>query len=102
MMETPKFQARVEAFVCEHCHHYVEGTGFTNHCPRCLYSKHVDEYPGDRAADCHGLMKPTDVHIKSGIVEKIYQTCEVCGHTRANKVTSQDDFEQILEVMEQS
>jgi len=99
-MQTPKFQAQIETFVCEHCHRYVTGNGFTNHCPQCLYSKHVDINPGDRAQTCHGLMKPTDVRIKSGSVEKLVQTCEVCGHMRANKVAEEDNFNQILELIE--
>ncbi|MFB6225337.1 MAG: RNHCP domain-containing protein [Candidatus Paceibacteria bacterium] len=101
-MQTPKFQARVETFVCEHCNQYVEGNGFTNHCPQCLFSKHVDIHPGDRAAECSGLMKPTDVHVKSGTVDKIYQTCETCGHTRANKVTEDDNVNRMIDIMQKS
>ena len=34
-----------EAFVCEHCGKKVEPLGYScrNHCPYCLYSKHVDK-----------------------------------------------------------
>ncbi|WDF05905.1 RNHCP domain-containing protein [Shouchella hunanensis] len=31
---------------------------YRNHCPFCLYSKHQDIIPGDRASTCGGLMEP--------------------------------------------
>ncbi|WP_420871372.1 RNHCP domain-containing protein [Lysinibacillus xylanilyticus] len=34
---------------------------FRNHCPKCLFSKHVDTVPGDRASTCKGLMRPIGV-----------------------------------------
>lgn len=45
-----KFFVRDESFICEHCHKKVEKLGYTSrdHCPYCLYSKHVDITPGDR------------------------------------------------------
>ncbi|MBU1911151.1 RNHCP domain-containing protein, partial [Patescibacteria group bacterium] len=50
------FIARQEPFVCEHCSAQVnpleKGT-YRNHCPHCLFSKHVDlECPGDRKSPC--------------------------------------------------
>ena len=53
-----RFSRLIEDFICEHCNNPVKGNGYTNHCPYCLYSKHVDEDPGDRAATCHGIMEP--------------------------------------------
>ncbi|HYC79501.1 MAG TPA: RNHCP domain-containing protein, partial [Candidatus Binatia bacterium] len=52
------FQRTPENFVCENCGTKVSGNGYTNHCPNCLYSKHVDNNPGDRLNKCHGLMEP--------------------------------------------
>ena len=36
-----------EEFICENCGEKVEKLGYTcrNHCPHCLYSKHVDINP---------------------------------------------------------
>ena len=51
-----KFIKVKEDFVCEHCGAEVKGDGYTNHCPKCLWSKHVDVHPGDRAAECGGMM----------------------------------------------
>ena len=57
-----KTHACNEVFTCRNCGRVVipEGAGSAhrNHCPNCLCSLHVDEEPGDRAADCGGLMEP--------------------------------------------
>ena len=39
-----------EDFICENCGKDVEKSSYTarDHCPYCLYSKHVDINPGDR------------------------------------------------------
>ena len=34
------------------------GTQHRNHCPNCLSSLHLDIEPGDREADCGGIMDP--------------------------------------------
>ena len=51
-----------ETFVCKVCGKTVVPTGagsdHRNHCPYCLSSQHLDNEPGDRAADCGGVMKP--------------------------------------------
>lgn len=56
------FIMRNESFICEHCGFEVSphpSGSARNHCPKCLYSKHVDEdSPGDRLATCYGLMEP--------------------------------------------
>ena len=51
------FIRKTEDFICEHCGREVRGNGYTNHCPYCLWSKHVDINPGDRAAGCGGLKR---------------------------------------------
>ena len=44
------FSKKDESFVCENCKKKVEVLNYTSrdHCPFCLYSKHVDINPGDR------------------------------------------------------
>jgi hypothetical protein len=83
------FVKRVEDFVCEHCGAHMRGDGFTNHCSECLWSKHVDQTPGDRAEVCHGLMKPTDV-FGSTPEYKIVHTCEKCGAKRTITARPED------------
>ncbi len=92
-----RFQRREEDFVCEHCGAKVLGNGYTNHCPRCLYSKHIDINPGDRAADCGGLMEPVDIELKNGKYV-VVQRCQKCGFVRRNKVEDSDNFEAVLNI----
>ncbi|MEA1909889.1 MAG: RNHCP domain-containing protein, partial [Patescibacteria group bacterium] len=63
-MEKKNFIKTTEDFTCEHCGYNVKGTGYTNHCPKCLYSKHVDDVPGDRKNKCNGLMAPIGVELR--------------------------------------
>lgn len=95
-MSTGKvFQKRKEDFQCEQCGFFVSGDGYTNHCPRCLYSKHVDIFPGDRAESCLGLMEPIH-HEKTQGKEKLTHRCTRCGKVMKNKVQAADDFETLL------
>jgi hypothetical protein len=80
-----KFQRRIEDFTCEQCGRVVTGNGYTNHCPHCLYSKHVDVAPGDRAADCGGLMRPVGSELKNGAYF-VLQECQRCGFRRKNRI----------------
>ncbi|SMF53758.1 RNHCP domain-containing protein [Tistlia consotensis] len=92
-----RFQRRVEDFVCEHCGRAVTGDGFTNHCPACLWSKHVDLDPGDRAAGCGGAMRPVAVESRArGYL--ITHRCERCGLEKRNRASPADDFAAILAV----
>ncbi len=91
------FQRRVEDFTCEVCGLSVRGTGYTNHCPRCLWSKHVDVQPGDRAATCHGLMEPIALEIRGDRYILLHR-CTRCGVVRRNKAAADDDFAALLRV----
>jgi rubrerythrin len=86
-----KFIKKVENFVCENCGHEVVGDGYTNHCPKCLYSKHVDINPGDRMSKCGGMMRPIDLEQKNGNFVIVHQ-CEKCGFQRKNKAKENDDL----------
>ena len=90
MLLSPKFQRRVEDFTCEHCGARVKGTGYTNHCPKCLWSKHVDVKPGDRLESCGGMMKPTAIEGTTPNY-RIVHNCEKCGSTRKVDASSNDD-----------
>lgn len=94
---TRKFRRRVEDFTCENCGKPVTGGGYTNHCPACLWSQHVDINPGDRAEDCGGMMEPATVE-KKGDMYRILHRCVVCRVERWNKASKEDDFEMILQV----
>jgi hypothetical protein len=92
---TKKFQKNKEDFVCEKCAAEVSGDGYTNHCHSCLWSKHVDVNPGDRAETCAGMMKPVGLENKSDVFY-IVQECEKCGFTRKNKAQKGDDFNALI------
>lgn len=92
-----KFQRCEEDFVCEKCGEKVQGNGYTNHCPKCLWSKHVDIYPGDRAAACGGMMEPVDLILKAGKYYLLHR-CVKCGLERKNKLAAEDDLETALQI----
>lgn len=97
-MTGPRFQRRVENFSCGNCGRAVTGSGFTNHCPACLWSKHVDIAPGDRAADCGGLMRPVSVRYERGAYELLHQ-CGRCGARKPNKASPRDDTDVLISLM---
>ena len=90
------FQKRVEGFTCEHCGTKVAGNGYTNHCPNCLWSKHVDVDPGDRAETCGGMMPPVKIEGATGSGYHIIHACARCGFERRNKVTNADNINAVL------
>lgn len=82
-----------DGFVCKHCGQAVKpltSGSYRNHCPFCLYSKHVDVIPGDRLATCHGLMEPiaVDQSAKKGWI--LIHQCEACGKIQRNKAALED------------
>lgn len=94
---TQNFKRTKEDFVCAKCGQLVEGNGYTNHCFNCLWSKHVDNNPGDRASQCGGLMRP---RLDSAKADKyiIKHTCTKCGHSKTNKTNKNDDIESIIKL----
>ena len=90
------FIARQEAFTCEHCGKEVEEltTGsYRNHCPFCLWSKHVDrDGPGDRASECRGTMKPVSLDQRGKKGWMINHVCVECGKRIPNIVAPDDDI----------
>ena len=91
------FIKREEDFKCENCGSDIKGNGYTNHCPICLYSKHVDINPGDRQEKCNGIMKPIGLDKKDGDYILIHK-CMRCGLERRNKVSREDNFNKIIEL----
>ncbi len=91
------FIAREEPFVCGRCGKNVHPLGkgsYRNHCPFCLWSKHVDdEGPGDRASACNGLEQPMGVDFRSKKGWIILHVCTKCGKTIRNKAAPDDDQE---------
>lgn len=93
---------RDEEFICENCGKKVLPLGYTarDHCPFCLYSKHVDIMPGDRKNTCKGLLKPVGIE-KFKDTYKILYRCEKCGETHKNIMAKDDDMDLIIELSRQ-
>ena len=86
-----KFKVLDESFICENCHQKVEKLNYTSrdHCPYCLYSKHVDINPGDRQNTCEGMLKPIGIEKFKDTYKIIYE-CTKC-HKRHKNITAKDD-----------
>ena len=97
------FTMRDESFICENCGNEVEKLNYTarDHCPYCLYSKHVDITPGDRANECKGLLKPIGIE-KFKDTYKIVYRCDKCGEIHKNIVANDDDMDLIIELSKET
>jgi hypothetical protein len=103
----------MEEFKCENCGKFVAhsnymGTKNRNHCPFCLWSKHMDLIEsGDRKAGCKGKMKPIGLTFKQigkpgkGEAMLIHQ-CLDCGKISINRIAGDDNSETILKLFEGS
>jgi DNA-directed RNA polymerase subunit RPC12/RpoP len=106
------------SFKCEKCGEEVAtegsfGTANRNHCPKCLWSKHLDEKgSGDRAASCQGLMEPIGLTFKKEGIDKygkerqgeimLIHKCVKCGKVSINRLAGDDEAERVMEVFENS
>lgn len=86
-----------ENFICENCKKEVKKSEYTarDHCPYCLFSKHLDINPGDRANNCHGLMEPIGIE-KFKNTFKINYRCLKCGQLHKNIMLNDDNMEEII------
>jgi DNA-directed RNA polymerase subunit RPC12/RpoP len=93
-------------FVCANCGREIlpstDGS-YRNHCPYCLCSLHVDEFPGDRAATCGGIMDAVGAEFNPKKGWQIIHVCRICGYTSKNKLTETgvqpDNMEIIFKLM---
>ena len=55
-------------FTCINCRLDVGsqayGTSHRNHCPMCLWSRHVDDEVGDRRCACRSPMEPIALEVR--------------------------------------
>ena len=93
------FTKNDNSFICEHCKKEVQPLSYTSrdHCPYCLYSKHVDINPGDRLNTCVGLLKPIGIEKFKDTYKVVYK-CEKCGETHKNIMAKDDDNDLIIEL----
>ena len=105
-------------FKCRHCGCYVStarplaGVGNRNHCPYCLWSRHLDLFEaGDRLAACKAPMRPVGLTLKnsrnkyaraaSGELMLVH-LCTDCSRLSINRIAADDHPEAIMEVYEAS
>lgn len=88
------------------------GVNNRNHCPRCLWSKHVDEVKaGDRKAECKSRMQPLGLTLKqspkrynretAGELMLIHR-CTGCGKLSINRIAADDEAAVIYQVFNRS
>lgn len=107
-----KRESSAGGFTCRHCKRFVVingimGTANRNHCPLCLWSRHVDEAKGDRRATCQGGMEPIGLTYKHDGYGRqgeimIIHLCLSCQKLSINRIARDDDEQQLLCVFEQS
>ena len=69
----------------------AQGTAHRNHCPSCLWSSHLDDVPGDRAAQCGAAMEPVAIGSRRSGEWMLVHHCRGCGTLRGNRVAGDDN-----------
>jgi hypothetical protein len=103
----PRYRQEEEVFKCRHCHQFVcppaYGSRHRNHCPFCLFSRHVDEKrPGDRMSTCGESMEPIGHFQRPNGEYVIVHRCFGCAFERFNRIAADDDFALVLSFPELS
>lgn len=101
-------------FKCRQCGGFVSasreksGVNNRNHCPYCLWSRHVDlSVPGDRKADCGSRMQPVGLTVKrtpkryarnpAGELMLVH-CCAGCGKISINRIAADDDTQLLFQL----
>ncbi len=94
-----KFTMLDQGFKCDNCGYMVDKLNYTSrdHCPKCLYSKHVDIMPGDRMNTCEGLMRPIGIEKYKNTYKIIYK-CLKCQTIHKNIMANDDDYDLIVKL----
>jgi hypothetical protein len=109
---------RESEFRCVHCKRYIptareaSGVNNRNHCPWCLYSRHVDlKTPGDRLAECNSKMAPIGLTLKHTLKKygrsdqgelMLIHRCLGCGKISINRIAGDDDPQALYKVFSNS
>lgn len=97
VIDVKKFSNNDEAFKCSNCGKEVQALEYSSrdHCPYCLYSRHVDINPGDRKNTCRGMMKPIGIEKYKDTYKIIYK-CDKCHTIHKNIMAKDDDMNLII------
>lgn len=74
------------------------GSDHRNHCPNCLSSLHMDEEPGDRAAECGGVMDPIGVWVRKNGEWAVIHRCRRCGKLSSNRSAADDNPVKLMSI----
>ena len=85
-----------ESFRCRNCSldvpTFAPGTSHRNHCPNCLWSRHLDDdTPGDRDADCGASMEPIAIAVRGDGEWVIVHRCRGCDEIHLNRIAGDDN-----------
>ncbi len=88
-------------FRCRHCGLDVSthalGTVHRNHCPNCLWSRHLDDdTPGDRDAECGSMMEPIAIGVRGDGEWVLIHRCTGCDALRLNRTAGDDNALMLL------
>lgn len=102
---------KTSGFKCLNCKEFVAdkkfiGTAHRNHCPICLWSKHIMN------SDCGGKMEPIGLTFKKEGLDKygkekigelmMIHLCLTCHRLSFNRIAADDNPEMILHIFEES
>jgi hypothetical protein len=110
--ETGRVIYDTQNFRCKNCGFLVtanreqSGVNNRNHCPRCLWSRHMDITPGDRRSDCLSRMEPTGLTVKHQVRKygnsdgelMVIHRCTGCDKISINRIAADDDSHVIRQV----
>jgi hypothetical protein len=94
------------------CDPALAGVQNRNHCPYCLWSRHLDwRVAGDRLAGCRASMQPIGLTLKrsrnkyaaarDGELMLIHR-CTICAKVAINRIAADDSVAAILQIFEGS
>jgi hypothetical protein len=97
----PRWETREHTFKCVQCRRFVapvpSGGRHRNHCPFCLFSRHVDaDRPGDRLSDCGARMAPVGIYARLSGEAVLVHRCLGCGVERHNRMAADDDDDLVV------
>jgi hypothetical protein len=111
-------RAAEQGFTCVRCGQFVTcaaavaGVQNRNHCPCCLWSRHLDwRAGGDRRSDCLAPMEPIGLTTKRSCNKyaserdgelMIIHRCARCGQLVINRIAADDSAESLFELFERS
>ena len=86
---------RPGSFRCRNCGLDIAdsapGPAHRNHCPNCLWSRHVDDRPGDRAAECGSSMEPIAISVRGDGEWVLIHRCTGCDALHVNRSAGDDN-----------